>query len=312
MGLPQQLAHHAGAFASSVRGDVTTERFVYTKPPLALADHPHRRPLTAQFMAAKAAENQLCVERIEAQPRGQRFQAGVEFLERIKAARRSQEEAEDAEMHLPRRARPEQLTSAANPLAAGWSADRSAHSVAVSDGAGSSDWDFDSEEDGDASEADEAAELGAEAGARASARSGQRSGGESDAEAAAAAEAAALRRRKAKARARKAAAERHRALNQDGHLETGSLSPRKGACAGPGEASPTPSAHERDAAAAAEAVERRRLLEQTRERMEREWPHGVPRRIAVEMRAVGLELPTPGFGAVSSSGPLQVAFSSRG
>jgi hypothetical protein len=176
--------------------------------------------------------------------------------------------------------------------------------------------------------------------------------------------------------ASQAAAEHHRAINQDGHLEPGSLSPRKGACAGPGEDSDIASANGRSAA---EAVERLQLLEEAQERLEREWPHGVPvkrglhtllalpccmehsgrlpavaraaascavvrvaplheqprpaavnslvmqplnldrpfptppqRRIAAEMRALGLRLPTPGFGDVSSCGPLQVTFSSRG
>jgi hypothetical protein len=49
-------------------------------------------------MAAKAAENQLSLERMEALPRGQRFQAGVEYMERLKVARRSQEEAEQADL----------------------------------------------------------------------------------------------------------------------------------------------------------------------------------------------------------------------
>jgi len=103
----------------------TQERFNYPKAIIGVADHPGRRPLSAQFDIIKAAENEETRERIEARPCGQRYQAAAEFRERLEALRTKQAEEEDREQRLTEGIRPyshrqrEFASSPNNPLIPG-------------------------------------------------------------------------------------------------------------------------------------------------------------------------------------------------
>lgn len=64
---------------------------------MGLTDNPGRKSLSAQYAAAKKAENESCLARQEARPAGQRWAAGQQFREKIEAERRAKEAAEEAE-----------------------------------------------------------------------------------------------------------------------------------------------------------------------------------------------------------------------
>jgi len=69
---------------------------------------------------------------------------------------------------------------------------------------------------------------------------------------------------------------RHKALNLEGHLQLGSLSPRDGAGAAPDVVEHRARGGAYVAGVASAEAERAALLAQTQRRLIEEWPHGVP------------------------------------